>query len=434
MTAIPSPNTKAVLLLAAPLIVGGHRREAAILTSGEYRKLAGRLRALGVEPSDLLGPAADALMHDCRPVVEPSRLATLLGRGFLLGQAVERWQARAIRVVSRADDAYPRILKERLGKDSPVLLYGCGDLEIAAARGALAIVGSRNADSSLLECARDVAALSARAGRAVVSGGARGIDRAAMNGALEAGGKAVGVLAGDLERTCMNREHRNLLLEERLLLVSPYDPAARFNVGHAMQRNKVIYALAAAALVVNTMAGSGGTWAGAIEQLQKYRVPVYVRSTGGNSDGIEALRKEGAREWPDPGDADGLAELLDHPNRPEAIQPPAQGELIPAEPEGDGEAPAAFEVESAGPEDDATKQRAESAVADDAETLYRFVEPLILHILAEPEEAAAVAGRLGVTKPTADAWIKRLAEEGAVRKLSRPVRYVARQMSLPEDR
>ena len=37
----------------------------------------------------------------------------------------------------------------------------------------------------------------------------------------------------------MNREHRKLLLDGRLLLISPYDPSAGFNVGNAMQRNKV---------------------------------------------------------------------------------------------------------------------------------------------------------------------------------------------------
>ena len=41
----------------------------------------------------------------------------------------------------------------------------------------------------------------------------------------------------------------------RLVLVSSYDPSARFNVGHAMQRNKAIYALAEAALIVDATVG-----------------------------------------------------------------------------------------------------------------------------------------------------------------------------------
>lgn len=64
-----------------------------------------------------------------------------------------------------------------------------------------------------------------------------------MRGALEACGKVSGVLADSLEKTTMNREHRNLLLDGQLVLISPYDPSAGFNVGNAMQRNKLIYAL-----------------------------------------------------------------------------------------------------------------------------------------------------------------------------------------------
>ena len=161
----------------------------------------------------------------------------------------------------------------------------------------MAIVGSRNASKEVLDYTSEVAADAARNGKFVVSGGARGVDRAAMDGAIDAGGKAVGVLAGDLERASMNRKHRNLILEQRLLLVSPFDPLARFHVGHAMHRNKLIYAMANAGLVMDTAIDEGGTWAGAIEQLSKYETPVYVRSKGTPSPGLEALRGKGALPW-----------------------------------------------------------------------------------------------------------------------------------------
>ena len=53
-------------------------------------------------------------------------------------------------------------------------------------------------------------------------------------------------------------------MDGRLVFISPYDPAAGFSVRHAMQRNKIIYALADAALVVASDFEKGGTWAGAI--------------------------------------------------------------------------------------------------------------------------------------------------------------------------
>lgn len=342
-----SLNTKAILLLTAPLIAGKRNAKVKPLTPGEYEELARRLQETQAEPSDLLKPDADTLKERCGAAVGKERLAALLGRGFLLSQAVARWQARAIWVVSREDDAYPAILKERLKKDAPALLYGCGEKELVnRMAGALAIVGSRNANGPLLDYTRRAAALAAEAGRNVVSGAARGVDRAAMNGALEAGGKVVGVLAGDLERASMNREHRNPIRQGRLALISPYDPRAGFHVGHAMQRNKVIYSLADAALVVNAELKKSGTWNGAVEQLEKLRlVPVYVRSSGEASQGLAALQEKGALPWPDPKDAAGLAAAF-RAAAPKAAKAPVQGGLPLFRMQQDGAAPEGAAVES----------------------------------------------------------------------------------------
>jgi len=121
----------------------------------------------------------------------------------------------------------------------------------------------------------------------------------------------VGVLADSLGKAALKREHRRLLMEGQLVLVSTYVPMAGFNVGHAMQRNKLIYALADAALGVNSDYEKGGTWAGAVEQLDKLRlVPVYVRSNGQPGKGLEALRHRGALPWQNPETPEALAEAL----------------------------------------------------------------------------------------------------------------------------
>ena len=172
--------------------------------------------------------------------------------------------------------------------------------------------------------ALSVGRLAAEAGVAIVSGGARGVDQASMRGSLQAGGNAVGVLADSLERAALARDSREPLIEGRLVLVSPYDPAARFNVGHAMQRNKLIYALSDAALVVNSDVGKGGTWTGAVEQLNKLRlVPVFVRSTGRTAPGLDALLEQGARPWPNPDRGDDLASVFSaevEPVAPTSVQ------------------------------------------------------------------------------------------------------------------
>ena len=306
-----SPNTQAILLLTAPLIAGRSAWSSDLLSAGEYKRLARHLRQMERQPADLVSPDAAELLRSCQPLVDEARLQRLLGRGFLLSQVIERWQARAIWVVSRADAEYPRRLKARLREDAPAVIYGCGDVALLET-GGLAVVGSRHVDDSLIDYAMAVGRLAARAGKTIVSGGARGIDQAAMRGGLEGGGKVNGVLADSLEKTTMDREHRNLLLEGQLVLISPYDPSAGFNVGNAMQRNKLIYALADASLVVSSDLNKGGTWAGAIEQLDELKfVPVYVRSTGETTAGLSALRSKGAVLWPNPQDAGAFEGVFD---------------------------------------------------------------------------------------------------------------------------
>jgi predicted Rossmann fold nucleotide-binding protein DprA/Smf involved in DNA uptake len=311
-----SLNTKAILLLTAPLIAGHGGSLPDLLTPGEYNRLARHLHAMQREPADLLSSDAEHLYHACQDVVDEKRMHSLLWRGFLLSQVFEQWQSRAIWVVSRADAAYPRRIKAQLRDAAPAVLYGCGDINLLET-GGLAVVGSRVADNELLDYTIAVGQLAAHAGRTVISGGAKGIDQAAMHGALEAGGKVSGVLADRLEKTAMNREYRNQLIDGRLVLISPYDPSAGFNVGHAMQRNKLIYALADASLVVSSDIDKGGTWAGATEQLDKLRlVPVYVRSTGAPSSGLDALRSKGALSWPEPQSPDAFQAVFSTSHSP----------------------------------------------------------------------------------------------------------------------
>ena len=412
-----SPNTQAILLLTAPLLIAGRGEPSSeVLTPGEYKRLARFLRDRQRQPADLLAPDARELLAESRTLVDNGRLERLLARGFLLAQAVERWQARAIWVVSRADAEYPRRLKARLKEEAPPVLYGCGDAALLET-GGLAVVGSRDVDDALLEYAEGVGRLAAGERRTLVSGGARGIDQAAMRGALAAGGKAAGVLADSLERAALNREHRTLLLEGHLVLVSPYDPSAGFNVGHAMQRNKLIYALSDAALVVSSDYEKGGTWAGAVEQLERlHLVPVYVRANGDAGRGLEALRHKGALPWPDPATPEALAEALAVSPQLEA---PSQERLSFADAEEPGPHGAAAREAV---QEDGQLPAAAAAPAAPADELFATVRSL-LEPMATPKTEAEVAADLNVSKNQAKEWLRRLVEEGVLEKLSKPPRY-----------
>ena len=460
MRAELSPNAQAILLLTAPLIAGRGKPSADPLTAGEYRRLARRLRELHREPADLLDRGADSLLKECGSHPDAARLDRLLGRGFLLSQAVERWRTRAVWVVSRADAGYPQRLKKRLGEDAPPVLYGCGDASILDA-GGLAVVGSRNVNETLIEYTEDAGRLAAAARRAVISGGARGIDQAAMRGAQDAGGIVVGILADSLERAAVRREHREALMNGRLALICPYDPAARFNVGHAMQRNKLIYALADAALVVNSDYGKGGTWAGATEQLGRLKfVPVYVRADGDVGKGLAELQRLGASPWPNPKTAQELEEILNSPSTPACSAPeqrakwsgvqeesgPFEGdrpaEVVPTEmthePHGPAHSSPADELFAKVTEllERMDGSLTDVRVADELQVprklagawLKRFVEMKLRKLFESSSTrrtAAEVVEELRFPQQLVRSCLKRLCDEGVVEKIprSRPVRY-----------
>ena len=311
MTLSFSANTQAALLLTAPLIDGATESHPSLLSPTEYRKVCSLLSRFDMQPSDLVQRSSAELPEQLKALVDDSRLWALLDRGFQLTQAFERWQARAIWVTSHMEETYAGRISTRLPDHAPPVLYGCGDRRLLEL-GGLAVVGSRAVDDWLTQYTEDVGRLAAQAKMSIISGGARGIDQASMRGALDAGGSTVGVLSDSLERAALNREHREFILNGQLTLISPYDPSAGFNIGHAMQRNKLIYALSDAALVMNSDFEKGGTWAGAIEQLDKFRlVPVYVRSKGDVGKGLEALRQHGAIPWPEPTRADDLLQLIE---------------------------------------------------------------------------------------------------------------------------
>lgn len=358
----------------------------------------------------------------------------LLARGFQLAQAVQAWQSKAMWVVSRADAAYPRRLKVRLKEDAPAILYGCGDPSLLN-EGGLAVVGSRKVDDALLEYTARVGRLAARADVPIVSGGARGVDQAAMKGVVDAKGRCVGVLSDSLEKAALRRDNREALANGRLVLVSSYDPKAGFNVGHAMGRNKYIYALADAALVVNTDLDKGGTWAGAVEQLEKLRfVSVFVRDDDPDNKGLRALKAKGALRWPEPEDVASLQAIFhQEPENTHRAPPPTkmQGQLFahdskPPEPVGASKpvqaAPTSDSTES--PENakllavEAPKPKARQAgsgrKATPAEVLFRTVRKVLPPLLEAPCSEEELAPLLGVTPGQALVWLEKLGDEGLV--------------------
>ncbi len=299
-------DAKAITMLCAVLRKGGSEVP---LSHAEYALLAQWLRHAGLRPADLLRrePAAAAA---AATRIERQRLETLLGRGVQLGFAVEEWQRNGIWIVSRSDSDYPARYKKHLRDQAPPLLFGVGERSLLGG-GGLAKTGSRNADAAGEAFARRTAEWCARHGMTVFSGGAKGIGQAAMNAATDSGGAAVGVLADSLLKKSLESASRHALAAGRLALVSPYHPLAAFSAASALERNKLIYALADYGLVVSAEHKKGGAWAGAAEELgREFPLPVFVRLGGDAPAGNRKLPELGAIPWPEELDPENFRQQL----------------------------------------------------------------------------------------------------------------------------
>jgi len=175
-----------------------------------------------------------------------------------------------------------------------------------------------------------------------------------------------------------------------------------------MQRNKLIYALAEAALVVNSDYKKGGTWTGAVEQLDKLKfVPIHVRSDGESGKGLDGLQDRGAIPWPNPKSPESLEACLTvRFGRGSAS--PERG--TPTSRERDESAPSATE-----PSDDLAEVAAPSAPASapveiPSETLFATVRTLMERMEGARTEAS-VAECLNVSRTQAGVWLKRFIEE-----------------------
>ncbi|MEM6491729.1 MAG: DNA-processing protein DprA, partial [Pseudomonadota bacterium] len=159
------------------------------------------------------------------------------------------------RMLLLGDPDYPPALAAIA--DAPPALSVIGDAGLLR-RPAAALVGSRNASLNGINIARKLAADLAKAGAVVVSGLARGIDAAAHQGALDAGGGTVAVVAGGVD-VVYPRENEDLQMAigERGAVVAESPLAAEPTARAFPRRNRVISGLSQASVIVEAALRSG---------------------------------------------------------------------------------------------------------------------------------------------------------------------------------
>lgn len=189
----------------------------------------------------------------------------------------ETLQNEGYELIPITSPEYSRSLKENLKiAHAPALLYVKGNKQIMQKK-SIAIVGSRNAMDKSLKFTDNIAKLASKEFKVVVSGFAKGVDKQALDSAINYKGQSIIVLPqGIMTFGSGFKKYYKQIVDGDVLVLSTFFPKATWQVELAMARNPIIYGLANEIYVAES-SDKGGTWSGVIDGLRKNR-KIYVRN------------------------------------------------------------------------------------------------------------------------------------------------------------
>lgn len=261
------------------------------LTTAQLRTLTERVRGAQKMPEDRELESRDLMaMGYGREMAE--RILTLLDDTVLLKHYLHRGQRLGCTPISRVSEDYPITVHNRLGADAPGCLWTKGNTDLLT-KPAVALVGSRELGADNLAFAREVGRQAARQGYVLVSGNARGADRAGQESCIAHGGEVICVVADELERHTPRKN---------MLYISEDGFDLPFTAQRALSRNRVIHCMGVRTFVAQAGYQHGGTWDGTVKNLRFGWSPVYCFDDG--TPAVVLLEDMGAEKI-------GLSDLYD---------------------------------------------------------------------------------------------------------------------------
>lgn len=386
-----SDNAMSAILLCSYV---GIRRDdlAKPFSQGEWNIFLDRMKEQKQEPGAVL--AQDfSLWKDMKySEVEISRIHKLLHRGGNVAFELDDFARKGIEVITQFDADYPVLLKRKLKKKTPPVMYYAGNIDLAKKIG-IAVVGSRNVDEEGIAFTRKLVEKAAQERLIIYSGGAKGVDSISENAAINAGSAVVSFVAESLIDKIKKKDILNNVMQGKMLLLSDVKPDVGFSAARAMNRNKYIYASSYGAFVISSDYKKGGTWAGATETLKHEWTKVLVwnyKEYEGNMKLIErgAIPYELSEE-----------RLYDVITKKEVYSQLYLWEQVEVSLVSDNKA-----------EYKAVQDKSEEENTD----VYEVIKNYFLKYLGDGMNAEEASKKFNVAKGQMQTWLKRLYSEGAV--------------------
>ncbi|MFN5307922.1 MAG: DNA-processing protein DprA [Candidatus Kapaibacterium sp.] len=190
----------------------------------------------------------------------------------------ESFFSQGYEIIPITSPEYSKTLKANLKTaHAPAVLYVKGNKKILEEK-SIAIVGSRDASENALKFTDNIAKLASKEFKVIVSGFAKGVDKQALDSAINYKGQSIIVLPqGIMTFSSGFKNYYKQIIDGDVLVLSTFFPKAPWKAELAMARNPIIYGLADEIYVAES-AEKGGTWSGVDDGLRKGRT-IFVRKS-----------------------------------------------------------------------------------------------------------------------------------------------------------
>lgn len=240
----------------------------------EWEAVEKIIRGHGLKgPTSLLGMSHDELV-DILGIDEfcGYKMTQRMRSMHLFVKALSDIESKGIRVVTKYDDTYPKVLLEIMKKRAPLYIFYSGDITLL--KEGISIAG-------LVEVTKKERAYTKRLvdkikdeGKMFISNDTRGIDEVALQYALNHNCLSACFVCHEFIKK--QQEYRRYLKSKQLVLMTTVDPSKHFTITNAIDRNSYVCGLSKYHIVISSKINNGATWFTALQNMHQHWTIPFV--------------------------------------------------------------------------------------------------------------------------------------------------------------